>query len=136
MKRLYGFSLLEIMLALVVVGIGISILMAFFSANQQQTGGRGIGNDYSTIVTETLNRFTDDIAVCNTSATSANCPVKASIEDKKVYDYICQNLTDSGTVPQSCTNGKISTDQYNKLKDVGIDLLATTVSISASKSDV
>ncbi|MCD8499737.1 MAG: prepilin-type N-terminal cleavage/methylation domain-containing protein [Gammaproteobacteria bacterium] len=136
MKRLYGFSLLEIMLALVVVGIGMSVVMAFFSTNQQHTGGQAIGNDYSTIVTEALKRFTDDVAVCNTSATSATCPVNSSIQGKKVYDYICQNSTDSSSAPQGCTNGKISTDQYNKLKDMGVDLLATTVSIGASKSDV
>jgi len=136
MKRLYGFSLLEIMLALIVVGIGISVIMAFFSANQQQTGGQAIGNDYSTIVTEALKRFTDDIAICNTSTTSGMCPVNNTIQGKKVYDYICENVTDSGVTPEACTNGKISNDQYYKLKDMGIDLLTTTVSIGASKSDV
>lgn len=137
-----GFSLLEVMLALIVVGIGISVVLSFSSSNQQQTGTQAIGNNYSVVTNDILYQFLENITTCNTnnnSAPNANttCPTQ-TFSEKNAYDYLCENtvITTSASINNAvCTNNKITSTQYTNLKNAGIDLLQITLTLETSSSD-
>ncbi len=137
MNRYRGFSLIEIMLALVVIGIGISLILTFSSNTRQQTHGQASGNDYSVITNSILEQFVADIQKCNKNIPAGDCPIQTQFTNTQTmsaYDYLCGN-TSSSTSLSTCTNGKISSSQYQNLKTSGLDLLKTTVALSPDASD-
>lgn len=134
-----GFSLLEVMLALIVVGIGISVVLSFSSSSQQQTGSQAIGTNYSVVTNDILYQFLQDIATCNTNNNSApyantTCPTQ-TFSEKNAYDYLCGNTDSTTSDPAACTNNKISNTQYTNLKNAGIDLLQIKLTLETSSSD-
>ena len=140
MIRSRGFSLLEVMLALVVVAIGISVLLTFSASNQRETSNKATGNDYGLIVNDILVQFVNDNAACTDLATCltacagntsciAACNVACSAlkpyAKETAYDYLCHNLTHS---QNTCSNNKISAAQVTALQAAGINLTTTTIS--------
>lgn len=87
--RLRGFSLLEVMLALVVVAIGISVLLSFSTSSHRETADKAIGNDYSVIVNQVLKEFLDARDSCS-SASAENCDLLESTSPQKAGDYLAK----------------------------------------------
>ncbi len=123
MIRSRGFSLLEVMLALIVVAIGISVLMTFSAANQRETSSKSTGNDYSLVINEILEQFVTAIKACNDNAHGGPCDLVASNSPMHAYDYLGGEEN-------------ISEEQYNALKNAGIDLKTLTVTLATTESDV
>lgn len=116
MKLSRGFSLLEVMLALVVVAIGISVLLAFSASSHRETANKAVGNDYSVIVNQVLEDFVNEVEACN-SGTVASCSSLDNVQNKSVYDYLSQKHT---AIPQK-----------EALAATGI-----TITITSKRSDV
>jgi prepilin-type N-terminal cleavage/methylation domain-containing protein len=156
MTRIRGFSLLEIMLALIVVGIGISVVLTFSASNRQETSSRAGGNDYSIITNDILQKFVGkngDIQTCNSNAPNGACPLKdqfGNTTEITAYDYLCGNTSNNyhapsatacTTTPPACGDENksppiITSDQYKALCNAGLDLLTTKVTLTSSKSDI
>ncbi|MES2204861.1 MAG: prepilin-type N-terminal cleavage/methylation domain-containing protein [Pseudomonadota bacterium] len=134
MVRSRGFSLLEVMLALIVVAIGMSVLLTFSASSQRETASKGTGNDYSVVTNEILTTFLDALTICNdATGASGTCTLENDPTGSTAYNYLCGNT--SSTEP-GCSNGKISDTQYTALKNKGIDLKMMNVSTPAKRSDV
>lgn len=139
MKRSRGFSVLEVMLALIVVSIGISVLLTFSASNHTATKSKSTGNDYSIVTNEILGQFIGEVDAC----TDSECPILLASNTSKpvsnwsAYDYLCENTSPTSENPSDtdCTNGKISAKQYTALKTAGVDLYNTKVTITTEKSD-
>lgn len=95
MMRVRGFSMLEVMLALVVVAIGISVLLAFSSSSHRETASKATGNDYSVIINQVLNQFTTSNADCMAGKTSG-CDLLNNTNAQLAGDY----LNRSASIPQ------------------------------------
>ncbi len=111
--RSRGFSLLEVMLALVVVAIGISVLLTFSASSQRETSNRVAGNDYSLVVNEILEQFVTKINDCNKNDST---PCNVVTPETTAYTYL------GGA-------GKISDAQYTALQQAGIDLKLINVAV-------
>ena len=116
MIRSRGFSLLEVMLALVVVAIGVSVLLTFSTSSQRETASKATGNDYSVIVNQVLEEFIKANENCSSSS-STQCDLLENI-DEPVDAYLARGYT------------TLSSDQINALKATGI-----TVKIDSKRSD-
>lgn len=142
-----GFSLLEIMLALIVVSIGISVVLSFSVSSQKQASSQANGNNYSVVTNDILKHFVDDqIAACNEQDYASDLPAPSCdlsfpflISTKvSAYDYLCNNQLPSNAQAASfsCYNHKISREEYDSLKKEGVDLLTIMVSLEPpEKSD-
>lgn len=120
MIRSRGFSLLEVMLALIVVAIGISVLLAFSSSSQRETTNKAVGNDYSVIVNQVLEEFVNANASCGSTATDCNLLQNTDgtlINNESVDAYLARKYT-------------VSADQRDALQATGI-----TVTVSSKPSD-
>ncbi len=159
--RSRGFSLLEVMLALVVVAIGISVLLTFSASSQRETGNKATGNDYSLIVNDLLEQFISDNDACNTSdtcitnacASSCTNPTDAGCTtctntNKPICTATCTRLKAYQTMNataydylcenethslDTCSNGKITQNQVDALKAAGINLTTTSMSVTTDE---
>jgi len=148
MKRYRGFSVLEVMLALIVVSIGIAVLLTFSASNHTETKNKSTANDYSIVVNNILGQFIGEVNDCNTNSPDGACPLPLDpknampIEGWSAYDYLCNNTNATSSsafsTPSSlsCKNSKISGGQYTALKNAGIDLSILKITIKAEESDV
>lgn len=91
--RLRGFSLLEVMLALVVVAIGISVLLSFSTSSHRETADKGIGNDYSVIVNHVLEEFTTANLDCSTNGTAGSCDLLKNTTSQEAGNYLARSKT-------------------------------------------
>ena len=82
MIRSRGFSLLEVMLALVVVAIGISVLLAFSASNQRESSNKATGNDDGIIVNHILEEFVTANSTCSASNTDCDLLTSAPPKDE------------------------------------------------------
>jgi prepilin-type N-terminal cleavage/methylation domain-containing protein len=135
MIRSRGFSLLEVMLALIVVAIGISVLMTFSASNQRETSSKSTGNDFSLVVNEVLEQFIATVKKCNDNSPGGNCDLtEITVADNiTAYDYLCKNKSHSDS---SCYENTITDAQYTGLKNAGIDLKLTKITTVATQSDI
>lgn len=69
MRGSRGFSLLEIMIALIVVAIGIGVFLNVTSSNERDISAKATGNNYSSITNEILNKYVNEL---NPSLTDYN----------------------------------------------------------------
>lgn len=115
MIRARGFSLLEVMLALVVVAIGISVLLAFSASSHRETSGKSTGNDYSLVVNEILEKYIQTTSNCAASATT---PCFSTVSNQTAQAYL------------GATNA-VSSALFGN----GVDLNKTFVTINATRSD-
>ncbi len=123
MIRSRGFSLLEVMLALIVVAIGISVVMTFSASNQRETSSKSTGNDYSLVVNEILEQFVSTVKTCDDNAPNGACDLVATSSPMSAYEYLggADNISDT---------------QKEELKKAGIDLETLTVTLTTEHSDV
>lgn len=160
-SRSRGFSLLEVMLALIVVAIGISVLLAFSASSHRETANKATGNDYGLVVNEILEKFVNDTATCEgrnaciskcngDSGCISDCNVNTNnacdaikpYPNETAYDYLCDNYPDHSK--NTCHNNKISDTQRTNLQNAGINittddtdnsLTATQISLNSKPSD-
>ena len=111
MFRSRGFSLLEVMLALVVVAIGISVLLTFSASSQRETSNKATGNDYSVIVNQVLKQFSDANTSC--SGTNTNCALLKNTTLQLAGDYL---------------NRLSTVSQKTVINDTGIQVTITSCS--------
>lgn len=121
MFRLRGFSLLEIMLALIVVSIGISVLLAFSASNQREANNASTGNDYSLVVNDILAPFIKAVSDCS-AGTSCD------LINKMNSDYTAESYYTLVGTP-------VSDAQKAALNAAGIDLTQVKISLSQKRSD-
>lgn len=150
MMRSRGFSLLEVMLALVVVAIGVSVLLTFSASSQRETSNKATGNDYSLVVNELLNQFIQQNSACSASSTciaqacNSVCTVPTSIacttcisDNTPTCAAPCATLERYQTMDataydylcdntshsqESCSNFKISATQLANLRASGVNI--------------
>lgn len=118
MIRSRGLSLFELMLALVVVAIGISVLLAFSSSNQRQTANKATGNDNSVIVNQVLEQFIHANASCSNENTA--CDLLENTNLQLAGDYLSRE-----------PNTTLSDTQKTAINTTGIQ-----VTITSCPSDV
>lgn len=128
MIRSRGFSLLEIMLALVVVAIGISVLLAFSASNQRETNSESAGNDYSLLVNDMLEQYIPAVSDCSSGVSCATLST--------MYSACPPNTPCSVRTYFSKAGITLSTSQVDALKAAGIDIDKITVSITPKRGDV
>ena len=90
MNRSRGFSLLEIMIAMVVVAIGIGVFLTVTSSNERKTNAESDGNNYSLLVNDIVKQFILDIKNCEGSSSEGHCSelgASGKTTSTDVYDY-------------------------------------------------
>lgn len=137
MRRSRGFSLLEIMFALIVVSIGIGVLLTFSASNQHETASKSAGNDYSLIINDVLEQFLSDVNGCNTSPATPDTIISCNhLKGCDSSGNNCSAVTNITVEQYMSLHGITFSDkQKTALKNKGIDIANIKVTLLPSRSD-